>query len=82
MIPPKLNPDQWYHGRVIEVHPNWTWLKIQEPLTQQIYVLDGAYNAVGLEVTVEKNKDVKFKLNSDLKVNEIERERDGKSEKF
>ena len=76
MMNPKLNPDQWYEGRVVEVHPHWTWLRIQETVTgkHQVFILQPAYKAVNLEVTVESKKDVKFKLDSNMNVKEVERD--------
>lgn len=75
MMNPKLNPDQWYDGTVGYVHPNYRWLEIQETVTgnNQIFLAQSAYNAVVLEVTLVDKKDVKFRLDLDMKVKEMER---------
>lgn len=71
------NPNQWYDGDVTEVHQHYRYVKIKERSTQLIFVLDDAYEAVTLELTVEANKHVRFRLkpNSD-EVREIEVVRD------
>ncbi|CAF9940245.1 hypothetical protein IMSHALPRED_001804 [Imshaugia aleurites] len=71
------NPDQWYDGDVVEVHGHWRYVKIKERSTQQIFVLEPAYQAVSLELTVEANKHVNFKLKPDSEeVTEIKIKRD------
>ena len=72
------NPDQWYEGDVIEIGFHSRYVKIKERSTQEIFVLDPAYEAdADLELRVEANKHVEFKSKSDSnKVTEMRVKKD------
>ena len=58
----------------MEVHPHWEWLKIQENATgkHETFIVRPAYKVVVLEVTVDEKKDVRFKLDSEMEVKEVQ----------
>ncbi len=67
------DPAHWYKGKVTEVHAHYRWVKVKEEATQQIFILDPGYSTVRLELTVERNKNVRFTLDPETsKVNKIE----------
>lgn len=55
------DPEGWYEGRVTEVQTFYRWVKIRDHETQDIYTLDPGYDAVKLELSVPRNKEVRFK---------------------
>ena len=71
------DPAHWYKGKVIEVHPHYRWVKVKEEATGQVFTLDPGYRTVNLELTVERNKNVRFTLDPKTsKLKEIEVVRD------
>ena len=60
----------------MEVHPHWTWLRIQTNATgkTETFMAKPAYEVVVLEVTAEGKKEVRFKVDSEENVKEVERD--------
>ena len=73
MRSPDPDPDHWYEGTVDDVHRHYTWVKIKEKASKQIFTLEPGHRAVVLELTANRNKNVRvrFKLDTDCKVTEI-----------
>ena len=70
----KLIPDTWYLGKVVEVHPHWSWLRIQTNVNgkDETFTFAPAYKAVKLEVTVEGKKEVRFQVDSEDKLKAVQ----------
>lgn len=57
-----INPNQWYEGTVTEVHPHYRWMWVRDDETGKTYKKETAFETVHLELTVDRNKKIKFQL--------------------